>query len=193
MRMRRSPSLILVGAAALAVALLTGGTAQAQISQVCGNAGTGYCLNDWNNGGSGNPVKMYYGGYTNDDFYYEFEYICNGTDIVQVYPGGGCPFTPGTGLNSLYKNDYILEIHYANRDNCVATTSGGLAVLGSCAESSGGASDGVFMVANPNCSGGDYLVDRYWSDLGNTTYTLASGGNIGVQALFENGNTTCWA
>jgi hypothetical protein len=39
--------------------------AQAQISQVCGNTASGYCINAWNGGPS---VKMYYGGYSNDNF-----------------------------------------------------------------------------------------------------------------------------
>ena len=53
-------------AAALLLPLLVGlPAAQAQISQVCGNTGTGYCINAWNGGPS---VKMYYGGYSNDSF-----------------------------------------------------------------------------------------------------------------------------
>lgn len=57
--------LLLVAAAVLLPFLVGVPAAQAQISQVCGNTGTGYCMNAWNGGPS---VKMYYGGYSNDNF-----------------------------------------------------------------------------------------------------------------------------
>jgi hypothetical protein len=162
--------------------------------QACGNAGLGYCLNDWNNGGSGSPVKMYYGGYSNDDFYYTPEFICNGTDLVQVYAGGGCPFTPGTGLNSDYVNDEIVEVTYGNNTNlCVATAGSPQAVMGNC-EETGDAANGVIMVLGQlNCNGNSF-VDRYWSDKDTTSVYLQSGGNPGVQATFAiTGSPTCWA
>jgi hypothetical protein len=42
------------------------GSRQTVIPSVCAQAGTGYCLNDWNGAGSGGAVKMYTGGVAND-------------------------------------------------------------------------------------------------------------------------------
>lgn len=177
-------------AALLGITLFTGGTAQAQPSAVCGNAGSGYCLNDWGNGGSQNPVKMYYGGYANDYFGVFSEDICSGSHYVTP----SCPFQH-PGLDSKYLNDIIVEVQYLNAGSghglCAATSGGATAVLGDCVET-GHAQDGVIMVLDPSCSGGYHLVDRYWSDLDDTTNTLTSGGNIGVQAYFATGSNTCW-
>jgi hypothetical protein len=178
----------------LGLATTSSAHAQTPGFEVCGNAGLGYCLNDWNNAGGGGSVKMYYGGYSNDDFYYTPEFICNGSDLVQVYPGGGCPFTPGTGLNSAYVNDEIVEVTYGNNTNlCVATNGSAHAVMGNC-EETGDAADGVIMVLGQlNCNGNS-LVDRYWSDRDTTSVYLQSGGNPGVQATFSiTGSPTCWA
>jgi hypothetical protein len=194
MRLRR------LAAVALGAALLTGGSAiwmaapaLAAGSEVCGNASTGYCLNDWGNGGSQNPVKMYYGGTVNNDFIYQLEYICNGGDIVTAT----CPFQHAA-FNNAYRNYYILEIKYMNpgpgQGLCVATNASAHTVLGKCAEQ--GAQNGVIMIAGYSCTfggfQGQYLVDRYWTDFNDTTTTLTSGGNPGVQAYFATGENSCW-
>jgi hypothetical protein len=49
----------------------TSSPATALETEICGKSGAGYCLNDW--GGqpyAGNPIKMYFGGYSNGDFYF---------------------------------------------------------------------------------------------------------------------------
>jgi hypothetical protein len=45
----------------LGLSLATGVTPAFAQTQICGNGGTGYCKNDWNGLGYGNPVKMYNG------------------------------------------------------------------------------------------------------------------------------------
>jgi hypothetical protein len=52
------------------------------------------------------------------------------------------------------------------------------------------------MIAGYSCTfggfQGQYLVDRYWTDFNDTTTTLTSGGNPGVQAYFATGENSCW-
>lgn len=70
--------LILPAALTLALGLTT--QAQATPSQVCGNGGSGYCLNDWGGAGhSGDVIKMFNGGTTNDDFFVQKVNRCSGS------------------------------------------------------------------------------------------------------------------
>jgi hypothetical protein len=171
--------------------------ANASQPQICGNYGSGYCLNDWNGGGSGNAVKMETGGNTNEDFVAEGVTACSGGDIVTPT----CPFATRS-IDAHLQGWQIIQVKYVPKGLCIATNSSGGAVLGTCANpnTGSGGSDGVIMVKFPvaPCQGGYpdgyyYYVDRYWSDAYGTEETLASGGNPGVQAyLTYGGYGTCW-
>jgi hypothetical protein len=175
--------------------------AYASSNQICGNGGSGYCLNDWSAGGYGNPVKMYYGGYGNEDFYLQAVNRCGGDTVTTA--NGGCPFY-NFNLDQEYKGDLIVQVVYGPKGLCIADTNiSAKADLGDCASISSSGSYGAIQIlyGDINCIGTlspsgwitqGYLVDRYWSDVYDTTNTLTSGGNPGVQAKFADGLGTCW-
>lgn len=160
-------------------------------SAVCGNGGTGYCLNDW--GGAGNTndaVKMYYGGTRNDDFYVQDVNRCSGDDKVtsseNLQPD--CPFASAT-LDGFFKGDTIVQITDTDSETeCIGSTSSDNAVLTPCADPLGGSGggQGVIMVEVPKKTGGPAFLDRFVADQpsGGAGY-LTSGGNPGVQANFD--------
>jgi hypothetical protein len=207
----RSRIVTVAALSAAALALVTGlGTqaAGASTSQVCGNAGAGYCLNDWGGAGaSGDAVKMYNGGTMNDDFYVQEVNRCSGHDTVQsrtapFHDSTDCPFAD-TFLDARYHGDDIVQITYTNNvTQCAGTNSNGRAVLASCANpiSGGGGGNGVIMVMySTSCASfsGPVFLNRYWSDAESQETYLASGGNVGVQALYEtpilgSPPSTCW-
>ena len=175
----------------IAGAIVATSPAKAFSSSICGNAGTGYCLNNWNNGGSGNAVKMYYGGYANDNFDLVFVNACDGGFSIL----SSCESSWGP-QGSRLEGSAIIEIQYIAKPTlCVVTTSTALAVLGTCAKASDGTggANGVLMAAynGPGCSQ-DYYVDRYWSGKDGQLVYLQSGGNPGLQAYFNLGSGTCW-
>jgi hypothetical protein len=186
-------AVVLLTATALAAGFGTQ-AALASTSQMCGNGGTGYCLNDW--GGAGQPgdaIKMYAGGTTNDDFYVQAVNRCNGSYIATT----SCPFSSSANNNFAAGGDIVQIVDTNNESECVASTTSFHAVLGSCANpiSGAGGANGVIMVTHfAECSGGlgDVgFIDRYASDAQGLSW-LASGGNPGVQAYYSLGLVTCW-
>jgi hypothetical protein len=192
-RIGRIVALPTAAALALAVGLGTP-TAEASTSQICGNGGSGYCLNDW--GGAGQPgdqVNMYYGGTRNDDFYVQEVNRCNGYYKVT----STCPFSHTAWDEDLYGDDIVEVVDTNNEGECVATMGGSFdpnyASLGSCANpvSGSGGANGVIDVLWPQ-SCGDFLLNRYWTDAneGDETF-LASSGYVGGPAYFVSSGT-CW-
>jgi hypothetical protein len=171
---------------------------QDNVPQVCGLAGTGYCLNDWN--GAIGDINMYYGGYANDYFEWFSLPRCNGNSLVLGAPYY-CPFADHTLDNNL-AGHLIFEIESGvNPDWCLGTSSSSsLTIMQPCADLNTGAGggDGVVLVQtqNSNCggTGNQMFIDRYWSDRYSTEEYLETGGNIGVQANadYSGSNPTCW-
>jgi hypothetical protein len=167
----------LSGALTLAVGIVPAAASQ----QICGDYGSGYCLNDWGNGGVGNPVKMYYGSSSNEDFYVQPIDRCAGGDHVTAT----CPFS-SQSLDSDLIGMEIVQVQYAG-GGCIATTTGvnnaGAAVIGNCNKVStgSGGSDGTVDVIWY-----DSLANIYWSNNGvnGDLACLQSGGNPGVQATY---------
>ena len=89
MRKRRWLGLLAAGLLGLGIATGGAGPAFAQ-QQVCGNGGSGYCINAWF---GGPPVKMYYGGKSNEDF----EFIFN---VKECGSGGTTTARPRTNRSS---------------------------------------------------------------------------------------------
>lgn len=187
---------LLFVAAALLLPLLVGvPAAQAQSSQVCGNTGTGYCMNAWNGGPS---VKMYYGGYSNDNFAATPIFACSGHDTVQSVAAGNstnCPFTD-VHFDDIYHGDYIVEFVYNNNGKCVGTDSASNGTLGACGDIYGnGAANGAFNVL-VNCGGGGWnAINRYWTNSYGSNGILAyaaSGGNPGLPLILNSRGATCW-
>lgn len=186
--------ILLVAAALLLPFLAAAPAAHAATYQICGNNGSGYCINAWN-GGPG--VKMYYGGYTNDDFYTHYVYMCSGSDLVQSTAHGeatNCPFSNSI-LDQNFYNHTIVEIVNGNNGQCVGTSSSGYGYLGACgnATTGSGAIDGAFDVIDFQSGCGYALLNRYWSNHYSSQYYLVSGGNPGTY-LYLNGQDswTCW-
>jgi hypothetical protein len=188
---RRLVSLIAAVAAVATLGIVGSTPAVASQAQVCGNGGSGYCLNDW--GGqhhAGDAIKMYYGNSSNEDFVPTLlSGMCN-----HGYATSTCPINvPGINLSG----SEIAELKYGP-GGCLVTTGSALAVLGTCADGSGnGGSNGIIMVTyeyNNQCTGAkeSYLADRYWTNRDQQIVSLTSGGNPGLQAYFAIGSITCW-
>jgi hypothetical protein len=187
--------LLVVAAAILLPLLAAVPSAQAAADQICGNTGTGYCLNAWNGGPA---VNMYYGGYANDAFSIDPIFVCNGKDTVEAvsdHDPSNCPFTDVT-FDQIYHNDTIAEIVYDNTGQCVVTNSSLNGTLGACGNINGsGAGNGAFNVL-VSCGGGGYnMINRYWTNSYGTTGILAyvaSGGNPGLPLIMNSRGATCW-
>jgi len=175
--------------------------ALAQQQQICGNNGTGYCLNAWNNGVSGNPVLMYYGGNPNENFSVQRIKRCDGlSEVTSPVDGIGttyCPFSDHT-IDNVMAGAPIVQLKYGSTNLCVAVnTANGHGVMGDCNSTStgtGGATGTVLIEDSP------LLYNLYYTNLHNpagtnspTLYVLLSGGNP-QQPLIMNSvnNATSW-
>jgi hypothetical protein len=175
--------------------LAASATQRTSIPEICAQAGTGYCLNDW-----GGLVKMETSGTGNDNFSMiplgsdcNHGFVTNGTG---GNPGPACPFPAGSGLNSAYNNDQIVEIESGVSHGCIGTDFSENANLGNCPPAKNGAGSNIWVIG-PECgSDSTYLINVYWSGQhGNAdASSLISGGAIGVQAYVAGNNpaTSCW-
>jgi hypothetical protein len=186
----RSRLFRLIGILAVVFGLTTGiGTAPAyaQQQQVCGNGGSGYCMNDWN--ALNQYVKMYNGGVSNEDFGFRDNATeCGSGYVTSIEEGLGttnCPFQDAA-LDANYSGDTIGQIEYYPTHQCIGTTSAGTAWLGNCANSDGvGGGTGSTMIYDNEEVAGIILVDRYWSDYYSSgsedaTAYVTSGGSSGA-------------
>ena len=191
LRRRRLRMVVLTSAALTLVVGVGAKAAWAATSAVCGNSGSGYCLNDWGGAGaSGDAVKMYNGGVRNDAFYVQEVNRCNGHFTVTARSFGdaaNCPFADVT-LDDNYRGHEIVQIVDTNSETeCVGSTSSDLAVLAPCANpiSGSGGGQGVIMVQVLIGPPPNFFVDRYASDQHSAARFLTSGGNPGVQANYN--------
>jgi hypothetical protein len=155
---------------------------------ICGNDGSGYCLNDWNGGGLGNAIKMYYGNSSNEDFYVELIDRCNGNYLVTAT----CPSTDYSFDKSNEGSD-VVQIVYGPNNDCVADPTGsGDGVLGKCnytSTGSGGAQGSVFIIDKSNDL---VLYNNYWTNYDDSPNCMTSGGNPGQPLiLFEFNQSLC--
>jgi hypothetical protein len=179
----------------LTTAFSAAGAANAQTQSLCGDGGSGYCMNDWGNGGSGNPVKMYYGGYSNDSFFLEAVDLCSSSSYVT----STCPFT-NTAIDRSLEGEWIAQIVYTNNGLCVGTNSDGDGVLTGCNSTTSGTGGGtgtiVVLASNSGCpqtNSQGILVNRYYTDVNSVDEEEASGGSVGSNLNLENGTSgTCW-
>jgi hypothetical protein len=157
--------------AALALAASIAVSAAAASAEMCGNHGSGYCMDDWNDGGYTNPVKMYYGGGNNEYF-----------GAIQVDPchshyrvTWSCPFTKKR-WDRTYHNDPVVEIAYSS-GLCLGTASTGDGELQPCGydQYGDGAGGGTIMVNDLHGA----LIDRYWTNKTGTLRRVCSSGYLG--------------
>jgi hypothetical protein len=193
---------ILVTAAALvafAGLALSSPAAHASTPSICGNGGTGYCLNAWGGGGTDLPVKMYNGGVANDAYnFQQIVFMCHDGHVHAAAPYGPCPFN-NSSLDSQMNGAVIFEIASGRDGLCVGSTS---STVGSTEEACpdsfgnfGGWGTIYAQAGNSSCQSPKFFAEsRYWSDAYGGLSSLASGGNVGKQA-FTSPNTsgaTCW-
>src|SRR5260370_26708221 len=92
---------------------------------------------------------MYYGGYSNDNFYLRDVYVCSGSAAGQSTQHGDTtnwPFS-NSNLDSFFWNNTIVEAVDANNGECACTSANSYRYLGSCENAQGsGAIDGAFNV-----------------------------------------------
>lgn len=178
----------LIAASSLAVGVLgatiVGATpASATTVRICGNSGTGYCLNDW--GGHdfiGDPIKMEVGGVSNENFWvHHLTTFCGGLGYV----GNSCTSQWGS-QGSLVFTDDAVEIVYGP-GGCLGSDSNGLAIITTCPNDSGvgGGTGTVFAFSDTTCFGCSKtggFISRPWSNSSGQLAYLESGGAVGNQA-----------
>ncbi len=178
---------------ALAVALLSPGTASATQQQICGNGGSGYCMNAWNGGPS---VKMYNGSNSHEDFYDELVPLCNGYYVTST-----CPLA-NHNYDAEFEGAEIVQIVYAPTGQCIGSDSNGHGILTTCNSVVTGTGGGVGTVqivyGEPGCSGFPPvdMVNRHYTDQADAWRNVESGGNPGqpliMNASIIEGQPTCW-
>lgn len=181
-------ALLAVLVPSLAMVLGTGGVAHAYQTQECGNSGSGYCLNDWGGGDYLNdPIKMYYGGYGNEDFFANpLLNMCGHGKVTATCPSLGA-------AQSEFIGQPLFAIAYGP-GGCVASDAYGKAVIGDCPDQNGNnGSDGSIFIES-SVGLGVTFASREWTDYYGTGSYLESGGNIGVQAneLCTSASCTIW-
>ena len=171
------------------------------INSICGNGGSGYCLNAWNGGGNGAQVKMFNGGVANDNYsVLSLSLMCHDGHVHANAPYGPCPFENGTGLNTQMDGAAIIAIKDNRNGLCVGTNSDDLgAIEAACPDAlgNGGGWSTIYATtrssACPN-SNQFYAQSRYWSNAYDAKSSLASPGFSGGQAFVANAQPTgtCW-
>ena len=137
------------------------------IQEFCSNEGAGYCMNDWNGDhNQGAPIKMYYGGSSNEEFELQAINPCNSSpdpdDVTET-----CPFVVGSGLNAKYDGSLIFQLYYPAANKCIGTSSAGNGILTGCNSPAGtGGGDGTILIspdAGPFVND-DPIIDKYWTN-----------------------------
>lgn len=159
------------------------GPAFATQQQICGNGGSGYCMNDWN--GDNQYVKMYNGSVSHEDFEEIYNVSeCGSGSVTSTYYGDAtnCPFVDAN-LDRAFRGDPIVQIEYIPTSQCIGTTSSGTAWLGSCANNEGvGGGTGVTLINVYEGGSTALLINRYWSDY------YSSGSNYQPCFVYSGGN-----
>jgi hypothetical protein len=137
----------------------------------CAQHGTGYCLNDWNNGGFLNQVKMYQSGTSNEGFRIGTTTVCGQGKVTST-----CPFNNRV-IDAQLLNDPIVKIYYLGNGLCLGSiiggSSNGAGNLQGCGDPNGnGAGTGTIFVEHATLE----YINKYWTNYANTYAYLCSGG-----------------
>lgn len=189
MRRTRSRILVLLTAVGLMAGFaqmfgLTAANAQTIYlnSPVCDTSN--YCLNNWNGGGYGNPVKMYeHLSGTNEDF-----------QVVQVvarcggYATASCPFT-NKSIDAEFVGDPVVEILDTADGACLSTSTGsspsvpdGTALLGACPLNGQGGSPGNIFVYDYGDT--NVLLSNYWTNSNDSPECIGPPSNSNGAYIF---------
>jgi hypothetical protein len=167
--------------------------------EVCGDNGSGLCLNNWS--GANGIVAMYYNGSANDNMQAELINPCNSAASTGApdQVTHTCPFTVGYGLNNIFYGDQILQVEDLNSGLCVGTDGDAGGTETACNDATGqGGGDGTIQVAVPAGAGnaGSELINRYWTNAAPQIVAyVQSGGSVGAQLNMDGGTSpsTFWA
>lgn len=200
----RRRALLALGAIAVSVttalALSTPAHAFVNDDQECAQQGTGYCLNNWNNGDIGASIKMGQSGWTHQNFTTRtLTTMCNNGHVTPT-----CPFQ-SDNVNSQLNGGLIVAIPYeGSQGGCVGSGQfDNRTFLVVCPDSSGngGGWGSIWIVSanTTNCPSnlGFDAVNRHFTDLGGTTqlHILRSPGATGQYAIADSTNfdgSACW-
>jgi hypothetical protein len=196
MRLRKLvPAALVAPVVALVMVAAPASPAYAQVAtgQICGNGGTGYCINAW---GGGPSIKMYYGGNTNETFNINALTLCDPAGTVTET----CPFnnTEAPGLNNSLLGDPVVDFEDASSNNqCIAAGTLGHAAMGSCPTSSGsgGAAGTIDVLYLAGQNGNHYqfeAVNRAGSNGAGYMVGLASSGSLEGPLDYAASNLTLW-
>jgi hypothetical protein len=164
--------------------------AQPPLFQICNDANT-LCMNhSGGNHGHGAHIIAWNNGDPNNDFHFFQETTWCNHGKVEIYAGGGCPFKPGSGLNSLYDGAAIVSIQ-DDGELCTANGNsyGGYnrMVLQNC-----GANGYIYILANcfsfGNCAyPQDPVINLYWTNnTGNGATPYCAAFDAKGQQMIQN-------
>jgi hypothetical protein len=186
-------AILLTGIPLVSNAVVSAPAAHAVIgAYFCDVGGYPYCLNEWNdNRNTGQPIKMYQYGNSNEAYGFDEEYICNGGHVVTQT----CPFPVGSGLNAAYAGSDIWQIAYGGNLSCLGTnTTSGQAVNQPCNDVNGnnGGPGTIFIATNCSGTGTGYycqLISKYWSSQTRAAQWLCSVSKSNGALLYTDYNT----
>jgi hypothetical protein len=191
LRSKIAATALVIGIAAVP-AIASVASAQASNGEICAQSGTGFCMNDWNGGGSGNAVKMGQSGWSHQAFITVALTTACGHGTVT----GTCPFT-NLALDSDLFGEPIVAVKYTPNGLCLGlSNSGGFSgFLETCPNSAGvGGGWGVNMVEDFGCR--THLDDVRVSDNKNdgSPWNWRSPGVTGGQIVVTNNRDggSCW-
>jgi hypothetical protein len=105
--------------------------------------------------------------------------VCGNTDVVDGN-GSNCPFVNGSGFNTAYAGDLIVQLHntYENNRYFLATDQDGIGSPGAYAMQQGAQGDTGYewVLAPAGTAGWFYLISVYLSDGNGTEQHACTGG-----------------
>lgn len=178
--------------AILAALFLVGGVAFAASpayasGQICAQAGTGYCLNDWNGAGIGASIKMGQNGWPHQTFgTVHLTGACGGGYVTSTCPNS----TAGTYLFG----EPILAIKYTS-GGCVGSgNADDRAFLVVCPDNNGnGGGWGSIWIQDGSCgTNAVFLANSHFTGNDGRVVRLVTGGQPGFQAHVDDPAGSCW-
>jgi hypothetical protein len=165
----------------------TSARAQAVILSTPVCDGSNYCINDWYDGGDGNPVRMFTNqSSVNEDFVVlQLDDRCGGNVTTT------CPFH-NTQFDDAFYGDPVVEVLDTYQSMCLSTNTDGTAVLGVCPIDGSGGSPGNIYVYD--YSTGE-LLSNYWTNEDDTVKCEGDTGEYDGATMylyFAYGYCTSW-
>lgn len=179
-------------AALTAIMLILGfsvGTNSALASgQVCAQAGSGYCLNDWNGGGIGASIKMGQNGWPHQGFF--------SVHLTGMCGNGGFATSdcPNSAAGTFLSGEPIVAIKYTGGGCLGSGNADDRAFLVTCPDNNGnGGGWGSIQIQDGTCgTGAVILANSHFTGLDGRVVEVVSGGAVGAQAIMDSTSGSCW-